>query len=218
MKKSDPAAIIAAFVDLLRSNDATAMDQLLKDHPELPELRTEDELSPAILAAYFRQTGLAQRLHEANSNPDLFERIVFGDLEEVVEHIQQQPDLLDSFSPDGFTPLGLSCYFEHVSIAEWLLEQGADPNLPARNAMKVAPIHSATAANSMALVALLIAHGANVNARQHHNVTALHSAAHRGNKALVELLLKNGADPELASDDGKKAADYAKEGGFDVGL
>jgi ankyrin repeat protein len=60
---------------------------------------------------------------------------------------------------------------------------------------------------------LLLDHGAEVDARQQAGYTALQAAAIHGDEELSDLLLSRGADPALRSDDGKSAADLAREKG-----
>ena len=91
-------------------------------------------------------------------------------------------------------------------MVDQLLAAGADPNLAARNAMRVAPIHSAVA-NQDAAVALtittaLLAHGAQVNVAQEGGYTPLHETAFHGDAALTDLLLRHGADPRAPTSEG----------------
>jgi len=81
----------------------------------------------------------------------------------------------------------------------------------------------------MALMDLLLQHGADVNARvtgtktyslrisrapsATEGMSALHVAAQRGRADLVRYLLEKGANPELVDSDGRKAIDLAGAGG-----
>ncbi len=66
-----------------------------------------------------------------------------------------------------------------------------------------------------ACVRLLLEAGADANSRQARGNTPLHTSAHLGDISTVETLLAHGADAALRSDDGKSAADYARDGGHE---
>jgi len=92
-----------------------------------------------------------------------------------------------------------------------LLARGANPNLAARNAMKVAAIHAASASGSLGIALSLIEAGAEVNAVQQAGFTPLHAAAMTGQTELVKLLLDRGADPNAKADDGRTALAMARD-------
>ncbi|HEX9150055.1 MAG TPA: ankyrin repeat domain-containing protein, partial [Thermoanaerobaculia bacterium] len=114
---------------------------------------------------------------------------------------------------DGFTPLGLAAFFGHPEAARLLLAAGSDPDQPARNATRVAPIHSAVAGGTVEIVRDLLVCGADVHARQDAGFTALHGAAAEGSVEMVRLLLAHGADRFAKNDAGKTPADLARERG-----
>jgi len=134
----------------------------------------------------------------------------------VVAHlVYTHPDAINFYAEDGFTPLGLACYFGHFEVARYLVLKGADVNLPSNNGFKVYPIHSAAAGNYTDIARMLIENNAQVNVRQQAGVTPLHSAAQNGNIDLLILLLEHGADINIRMEGGKLPADLAKEKGFD---
>jgi ankyrin repeat protein len=118
---------------------------------------------------------------------------------------------VDAYAADGFFPLGLAAFFGHEEAVRLLLARGANPNLAARNAMKVAAIHAATAAGSFGIARLLIEAGADVNAVQQAGFTPLHAAAMTGQVDLAKLLLDRGADPGARTDDGRTALAMARD-------
>ncbi|HTR98041.1 MAG TPA: ankyrin repeat domain-containing protein, partial [Candidatus Acidoferrales bacterium] len=127
--------------------------------------------------------------------------------------LERDASLAHAWSADGFTALHLAAFFDRPALAARLLALHADPRAEARNATRVAPLHSAAASRSLATVRALIAAGADVNARQSGGFTALMSAAQAGDAALAEALLAAGADPSLATDDGRTAASLARAAG-----
>ena len=98
--------------------------------------------------------------------PNIFEAAAFGLEERIITLVSENPDLVNEFAADGFTPLGLACYFNRAAAARILLIHEADVDLAARNGAQVAPIHSAVAANSLEISRLLLEQGANPDALQ----------------------------------------------------
>lgn len=109
---------------------------------------------------------------------------------------------IDAYSGDGFTALGLAVFFGHEQI---VVVAGADVNRPSRNAIRAAPLQSAVVSGSLALLDLLLQHGAHPDPVEFLSATPLHSAAARGSREMVERLLK----------EGKTAADLAQQYGHD---
>ena len=128
--------------------------------------------------------------------------------------MEEKPELLNDYTNDGFTLLGLAAFFGHFDLAQELLEKGADPNIAANNQFKVSPIHSACATSNLEMAALLIQNGADVNAKQMQDVTPIHSAAHNGQTELVQLLFDNKADINAKMENGQTPLSMAEEAKF----
>ena len=101
--------------------------------------------------------------------------------------------MVNAFAPDGFTVLGLAIFFRQPALARYLILNGADVNLPAANARKVAPIHAACARQDLDTLKLLLDHSANPDLEQEGGFTALKAARQIGNKSMEKLLLNAGA-------------------------
>lgn len=114
---------------------------------------------------------------------------------------------------DGFTALHLAAFFRHPDAVRLLLGRGAPVDAVAGNPTMVQPLHSAAAGGDAECVRLLVGAGADVDARQQGGFVPLHAAAQNGDEAAVEVLLAAGADPSIATEDGRTAADFAREGG-----
>jgi ankyrin repeat protein len=119
----------------------------------------------------------------------------------------------NAFTADGFTPLGLAAFFGQADAARTLLDHDADPNIASQNAMRVAPLHSAVAAQRLDISAELLRRGADVNAVQADDFTPLHEAAQNGQVAMIELLLAHGADLTARKSDGQTPLDVAEAHG-----
>ena len=155
---------------------------------------------------------------------------------------------VEEFYNTGCTPLMRATIAGDVELVRILLDKGADPNI---SAMGVTPfliaagvgtggrgtgLASATSTGfppNMAIMDLLIAHGADVNAQvtgmltyslrisrapsSTEGMTALHVAAQRGRADLVRYLLEKGAKTDLADSNGRKPIDLVGAGGTQPG-
>jgi len=140
----------------------------------------------------------------------------------------------DPLLDTGCTPLLRATLGNDLDVVQLLLAKGASPNI---NAMGVTPflvaagvgsgprggIGAAGGSASMALMDILLQHGADVNAQitgtktysmriarqpsTNEGMTALHVAAQSGRVDLVRYLLEKGANPEIADSNGRKAID-----------
>ena len=202
------------FIQAIQEGNIGKVKTALSENPSLIKTKTEQGLSILLLAMYYRKNDIVNVLLENKKDFDFFEAAASGQLDFVKRILEKEPDILNQYAVDGFTALGLSCFFNQKEIAHFLLEEGADPNISSNNDFKVAPLHSAAAISQIGIVNILLQHGANINAKQSSGVTALHSATHNGVTEIVKLLLQNGADKEAKTKDGKSVLAFAKEGDF----
>ena len=199
------------FLELIRSGKTDLLEQEIKSNPSLARHKTEQGVSLLLYAAYCRNPSAVHILRRYVPDLDLFEAAALGEKKVVRQHLEKNSELVNSFSADGFTPLGLAAFFGKVEIVEYLLKKGADPNIAANNQFKVAPLHSACATGNIEIVKILLTAGAYVNSRQMQDVTPLHSAAHAGNAELAMLLLDHGADVTAVTTTGDTPLSMALE-------
>lgn len=199
---------------LIESNQLNEIADLLNNNPALATQATSHRLSPVMLAAYYKKPEIARLIASFIPELTIFEAAALGKFEEVTLLVFKNPELVNTFSDDGFTPLGLACYFAHEEIARFLILKGAEVNVPSKNGFNVFPIHSAVAANNLSITRLLFEAGAYPNVCQKSGMAPLHSAAALGNIELIILLLEHGAEVNLRMEGGKLPADLAAEKGF----
>lgn len=199
------------IIELIKTGQNERLEQKLQEEPSLVKARTEQGISLLQFAAYCRNRLAIDLIKKHKQNLDIFEAASIGDLETIEPLLDKNPGMLNGFSPDGFTILGLTSFFGHVHLVLLLLDRGADPNIPSNNSYKVTPIHSACAISNMDIAQLLIKHGANVNLKQMQGITPLHSASHNGKTTLVELLIHNGAHINAKMENGKTPLNMAQE-------
>lgn len=194
-----------------QTNDKASLAErtLVDEHGMV--LKDTNGVSLALHALYAGNRPLAEWIASRCAYVDSYTAAALNIVSAVRRSIDNQDESIHAPNGDGFHMLGLACYFGAENVVSLLLQAGANPNIPSQNAFAVAPIHSATAANSLSLVELLIAAGADVNVVQQNGFTPLHAAAQHGNLTMVQVLLAAGADVTACSTHGKSAADYARE-------
>jgi len=119
----------------------------------------------------------------------------------------------------GDTALHIAAASYEVATAELLVERGA--NVRARNRRGAEPIHYASDGSpgeahwdpdaQSAVIAYLIAQGADPNALDNSGVAALHRAVRTRSTGAVRALLENGADPRLANKSGSTPSGLATQ-------
>ena len=206
---------IEALEEYIAAADLAGINDLLSANPALATKTTTLNVSPLMLACYYKKPDVAEFLLKYVGEISLFEAEAVGKFDTVAHLIYTHPDAINEHAVDGFTPLGLASYFGQLEVARYLILKGADVNQPSNNGFNVFPIHSAAAGNYTDIVRILIENGAQVNVRQQAGVTPLHSAAQNGNLELLILLLENGAETNIRMEGGKIPADLAKDKGFD---
>ncbi|WP_316809727.1 ankyrin repeat domain-containing protein [Pedobacter heparinus] len=205
---------MADLETLIETGNKPEIFDLLTKDPALASKTTSHGISPVLLACYYRKPEIAALIANFSTSIDLFEASALGKLPEATLLAEKNPELVNSFSRDGFTALGLAAYFGNEEIARLLISKGAEVNIPANNGFNVFPIHSAVAAKNYNITKMLINAGAKVNVTQQAGFTPLHAAAQLGEIELIILLLENGAEVDMRMEGGKLPADLAKEKGF----
>lgn len=199
---------------VLVAGDIEGLRVILTGQPELVHEKTQQGVKPLMLAAYYGIPSTVHLISKYIQDLNFFEAVVVGDLEKVGAELLRDTHLISQFSEDGFTALGLACLFNHQEVAEYLLRNGADPNICASNGFNVYPLHSACINDHFSMAKLLCDYGASVNVAQIAGLSPLHISAEFGNIELIILLLEQGAKTDLRMEGGKLPADLAQEKGY----
>src|ERR1041384_7512003 len=199
------------FIDAATQGDVAKVKEMLEADPSLAQSRDDNGLSVILKATYYGRRDVVEALLTSGVELNVFEAAATGQTARVRKLIEQDPALVNSYSPDGFAPLGLAVFFGHPETVDALLAAGAEVSAPSRETMKLTPLASALAAGHNQIARTLIDHGAHVNAKGDNDVTPLHTAAARGNIEAATFLLEHGADIHAATKDGKKPIAYAEE-------
>jgi ankyrin repeat protein len=158
-------------------------------------------MTPAVAALAGRYFQLAQVLHRSGSsveprgcyeNTPLHSAAYYGDLE-MVQVLLEYGAGVNAQNSYCHTPLIFSStgYCAQPSIARFLLERGADPNI--RGWRGSTPLHYALGAGRIELARVLIDHGAGVEVKDYKGRTALDIASEEQCEELIKLLLEHRA-------------------------
>lgn len=203
---------VEALFEAIKRGDTAGVRSLVDQDPALLESADAEGISAVLLAVYHGQKEILNDLLTRNPKLTIFEAAAAGQSERVRERVSRDPGSALTYSPDGYTALGLASFFGHLEIVTLLLGLGAEVNVVSRNDMAVRPLHSAAAGRHLAVAQVLLAHGADVHAKSHGGWTALHSAADHGQIEFIRLLLEHGARPDVRNNEGLSPLDLARRG------
>ena len=199
------------FLESIQKGNLSRINQLLETNPGLANAKAKNGVSALLLALYHGRHDIALVIAAKKPMLDIFEASVLGKLEQVRNLMDRDPSLVNSYSPDGFTPVALAAYLGQKEVTEYLLEKGANVNAMAKNATGFTPLTGAIANNHLEISKILVKRGADVNHRYEGGVSPLMEASLNGSLELVRFLLENGADSTAKTADGKTPMSFAKE-------
>ena len=203
-----------SFIDKLRSGELADARTILAADPGLAVFREENGVSAVLIARYLGHADFAREIADAHPGIDLWEAAALGDQHRTTELLDAGLAEVDGVNADGYTALGLACFFGHLEEAKLLLDRGADPNVISSNEMAVMPLHSALSGGHKEIATLLVARGAEVDEPTGSDWTPLHYVAESGDLETARMLVKAGARSGYARNDGKTALEVAEENGF----
>ncbi|KAM8831705.1 ankyrin repeat and SOCS box protein 2-like isoform 2-T4 [Spinachia spinachia] len=122
----------------------------------------------------------------------LHEAAFYGQLQCLAILIKAHPDSVNRCTFKSQTALLLAASRGHVSCVDFLLKNGADPNI--FNKEGETPLFAACEQPSEDIVELLLRSGAHVNCCSLQGTSALHEACRHGRLKLCRLLLEAGGD------------------------
>jgi ankyrin repeat protein len=199
--------------DAIGSNDADTAVELVSEDPAVLSRTNQGRTTPILWALYTGKPDLARRLASAVPEVNVWEAAALGDAGQAQQQIQHEPQLVNAYSSDGFTPLQLAAFFGHAETVRTLIALGGDRELASTNPMRVRPVHAAAANQHLEVMRVLLESGADPNTQQEGGWTPLHEAANHSQDDLVTLLLAHGADPSIKADGGQTAYDISTASG-----
>uniref|UniRef100_A0A4W6C3L9 Ankyrin 1 n=1 Tax=Lates calcarifer TaxID=8187 RepID=A0A4W6C3L9_LATCA len=122
------------------------------------------------------------------------------------------PDVLSKKNrlTTGFTPLHIAAHYENMSVAQLLLNRGANVNFTPKNG--ITPLHIASRRGNVMMVRLLLDRGAQIDAKTKDELTPLHCAARNGHVRIIEILLEHGAPIQAKTKNGLSPIHMAAQG------
>lgn len=211
------AVSVTEMLTAARTGDAARVKELLQQNRKLLTARDWLGNTALIMAVNSGHQAIAELLFKAGVQPDIHEAAAIGQTERVKELLDEDARRLDSFSAEGFTPVGLAAHFGHKETTEFLLNQGANVNVVALHPLQVTPLHAALFGRQVEIARLLIEHGADVNIKRggrglpRAGWTPLHYAAGYGFMELIEQMLERGANLNALDDEGRTPLRVAVE-------
>jgi ankyrin repeat protein len=199
----------AAFIDAIKAGEFERVKAMVSAEPTLIDARSRSGDRAILTAVYHRQKEIVNLLVARGATLSIFEACAAGELERVERTLA--PSTINTYSPDGWTPLHLAAFFGHPKITELLLAQNADVTARSRNPNGNTPLHAALAGNHKFVAGLLIGHGADVNAADAHGWRPLHLAAANNNLDAIKALIAQGADVTAGNGEGLTPLSLAQE-------
>jgi ankyrin repeat protein len=135
----------------------------------------------------------------------------YGGSYEIVKYLCEKGAKIELQLDEGESALFLAAQQGQSKIVEYLLNKGANPNV-IRTIDGATPLIVSSQNGYIDVVRMLLNAGAKIDAKMNNGVTSLIAASIVGHEEIVKLLSKSGADTEIKVE-GKKALDFAKDGG-----
>uniref|UniRef100_A0A3B4VG47 Ankyrin 1 n=1 Tax=Seriola dumerili TaxID=41447 RepID=A0A3B4VG47_SERDU len=92
----------------------------------------------------------------------------------------------------GFTPLHIAAHYENMSVAQLLLNRGANVNFTPKD--ELTPLHCAARNGHVRIIEILLEHGAPIQAKTKNGLSPIHMAAQGDHMDCVRQLLQYNAE------------------------
>src|SRR6476620_9476485 len=114
----------AAFIDAIKAGEFERVKAMVSADPSLIDARSRSGESAILTAVYHRQKEIVNLLVARGASLSIFEACAAGEVERVERSLDAAT--INTYSPDGWTPLHLAAFFGHPKIVELLLAANAD--------------------------------------------------------------------------------------------
>src|SRR5262245_20029465 len=118
---ADTTSDAAAFIDAIKAGEFERVKAMVSSDPNLIDARSRTGDSAILTAVYHRQKEIVNLLVARGATLTIHEACAAGEVERAERLIADDPESINSFSPDGWTPLHLAAFFGYPKIVELLL-------------------------------------------------------------------------------------------------
>ena len=146
-------------------------------------------------------------LFSQSNAQSIFDHARSGDTTAFEQMLKKHPENAFLTNNQGYTPLILASYYNHIEAVRYLLET-SKVDVDIQSNMGTA-LMASVVKNHVDLSLLLLSFGADPNLVDANGTSALHYATMFQHKALVHALIQADADPNLKDQTGRSALDYA---------
>ncbi|CAJ0937562.1 unnamed protein product [Ranitomeya imitator] len=119
----------------------------------------------------------------------------------------EQENVINLTDEEGFTPLMWAAAHGQIAVVEFLLQNGADPQVLGKG--RESALSLACSKGYTDIVKMLVECGVDVNEYDWNGGTPLLYAVHGNHVKCVKILLENGADPTIETDSGYNSMDLS---------
>ena len=141
---------------------------------------------------------------------DLCDAALAGDLEHVTLLIEQGTDKNQIGGYFGDTALSAAAKNNHLSVVQYLVEQGADTDKPSTKRSGFIPLHYASRDGHLDVARYLLEQGADRDKAKDDGWTSLHLAVANNHIETAKLIMVYGADLNARTNDGELPIDVAR--------
>ncbi|MDR1312025.1 MAG: ankyrin repeat domain-containing protein [Burkholderiaceae bacterium] len=157
------------------------------------------------------QNALAEEKQSGQMNPSIPLAVMFQRTTAEIGKLLEEGSNINEVHPRFGTALHIAIEQRRDSaLMLFLLESGADANLPWRDSL---PLFNAIAAMRVDWVDILLRHGARVDARSRRGDTPLHLTVNKGSVPITERLIRAGADVQARDEEGRTPLHLAADKG-----
>lgn len=202
------------MIEAVKINNVEKVIDLISRDSDLVNASNSKGETAVLMAAYYRATEIKELLIHNGAELNIFEAAAVGNTTRVKELVGNLPELIATYSIDGFTPLGLACHFGNEETALLLLDCGADVNARSKDGqLNNMAIHAAIAGNFEHITRTLIEYGADVNIKcegeWRQGFSPLHVAGYFGRESIIKVLLQHHADKKAKNTNGETPYELA---------
>lgn len=174
--------------------------RVLRQKSACPICRAVSEQQEVILATHGTPPG-------ATIYNQFIDAIIRDDREPVQLLSQQYIRLINMINHEGVTPLQAACQNNRLWVAQYLLANHAEVDIP--NRLGRTSLHSAAYRGNVPVAQLLLIWRAQINMQCEEGFTPLHYASWQGHSLMVNFLLDAGADKTILDTHGRSAFDWS---------